>query len=213
MTISKSNLYAEKVLNKIKTAYNIETDASLARFLGMKPNTLAMQKKRGSLNWFRILQKCSDIDKNWLLHFNSFPANQTSFLLPYIKQSRMFSGQSLLNDVSNLKKATFPSYLLPEELTNNTDQLLLIKIDDSPRQSTMNNGDVLLVHTEVDPPVENKHYLVDYKKQLLLTRMVVESGNQITLTNENVKLSHHKIQSHSNEITLIGRVHWIGNEL
>lgn len=57
-----------QIINRIKEAYDLKTDADLARFLGINPSTLGMQKNRGSLDWQLILDRCSDLNKNWLIN-------------------------------------------------------------------------------------------------------------------------------------------------
>ncbi|MDZ7680903.1 MAG: hypothetical protein U5J63_04110 [Fodinibius sp.] len=56
-----------KILQRIKEAYHLETDAEVANFLNIKPSTLSMQKNRGRLNLQRIINTCSELNKNWLL--------------------------------------------------------------------------------------------------------------------------------------------------
>ena len=56
------------ILERIKQAYHLETDAQLADFLGINASTLSMQKNRGRLNLQLIIEKCQDLNKNWLLH-------------------------------------------------------------------------------------------------------------------------------------------------
>ena len=55
------------ILERIKKAYHLETDAEVADFLDINPSTLSMQKNRGRLDLKRIIEKCSDLNKNWLL--------------------------------------------------------------------------------------------------------------------------------------------------
>lgn len=55
------------LLERIKEAYILETDAEVAEFLDLNPSTLSMQKNRGRLNLKRIIEKCNDLNKNWLL--------------------------------------------------------------------------------------------------------------------------------------------------
>ena len=55
------------LIQRIKQAYHLETDAEVADFLDIKPSTLSMQKNRGSLDLKRIISKCDDLNKNWLL--------------------------------------------------------------------------------------------------------------------------------------------------
>jgi len=54
------------VFNRIKDLYNLKNDADLARFLGVNPTTLAMHRKRGRLDFDRVISVCADADLNWV---------------------------------------------------------------------------------------------------------------------------------------------------
>jgi hypothetical protein len=54
------------VFNRIKTLYNLKNDADLARFLGVNPTTLAMHRKRGRLDYDKVIAVCGDADLNWV---------------------------------------------------------------------------------------------------------------------------------------------------
>ncbi|MGJ1419957.1 helix-turn-helix domain-containing protein [Sphingobacterium spiritivorum] len=55
------------ILNKIKLHYNFKSDAEFARFLEIKPNSLANWYSRNTMDYERVFSKCEDIDANWLL--------------------------------------------------------------------------------------------------------------------------------------------------
>lgn len=55
------------MIDRLKLAYGIRTDAALAAFLGIKPNTISMWKKRRVLDFNLIFTKCDDISASWLL--------------------------------------------------------------------------------------------------------------------------------------------------
>lgn len=57
----------KNILERLKSAYKLPTDAALATFLGVKPNTISMWKKKGLLDYDLILTKCDDISYDWLL--------------------------------------------------------------------------------------------------------------------------------------------------
>lgn len=59
------------VFNRIKTLYNLKNDADLARFLGVNPTTLAMHRKRGRLDFDRVISVCGDADLNWVFRGQS----------------------------------------------------------------------------------------------------------------------------------------------
>ncbi|MDZ7659857.1 LexA family transcriptional regulator [Fodinibius sp.] len=56
-----------EILERIKEAYHFKTDAEVADFLDINPSTLSMQKNRGRLDLKRIIERCNDLNKNWLL--------------------------------------------------------------------------------------------------------------------------------------------------
>ena len=212
MTNSKNNNYVEQILEKIKSAYHLDTDASLARFLDMKPNTLAMQKKRGSLNWVRIFEKCSDLDKNWLLHSNHDSSNDFPVLIPMVKQNNIKTGTSVLSDTTSYKKVTFPVYLLPEDLIDYTDQLILVNVDQPPPSSRLTDGDVVLTHVNVSQPVENKFYLVTYKQKILLTRINIRSEEKVLLFDQQTSAPMTYVNRNTSDFSIIGRVYWVGSK-
>ncbi|MCE7934592.1 MAG: hypothetical protein DYG96_08360 [Chlorobi bacterium CHB2] len=56
-----------KILDRIKTAYQLETDANVAKFLNIATSTLSSWKKRGRANYVRIFAKCEDLNLHWLI--------------------------------------------------------------------------------------------------------------------------------------------------
>lgn len=59
------------VLDRLKTYYNLQTDSKLAELLGVQPNTLSMQRSRGTLPIEKIVERCSNVNMNWLLNTNA----------------------------------------------------------------------------------------------------------------------------------------------
>lgn len=58
--------YVNSVLGRIKVLYNLKSDTDLARFLGVNPSTLAMHRKRGKLDFDKVIAVCADADLNWV---------------------------------------------------------------------------------------------------------------------------------------------------
>lgn len=58
------------ILNEIKSHYGFKSDAEFARFLGIKPQTLASWYSRNTFDIDLLYSKCVDIDANWLLTGN-----------------------------------------------------------------------------------------------------------------------------------------------
>lgn len=55
------------ILNKIKLHYKFKNDAEFARFLGIKPQTLASWHTRNTFDIDLLYAKCESIDGNWLI--------------------------------------------------------------------------------------------------------------------------------------------------
>ncbi|MEJ5143969.1 helix-turn-helix domain-containing protein [Sphingobacterium sp. MYb388] len=53
------------ILNEIKLHYGFKNDAEFARFLGIKPNSLANWYSRNTFNYETLFTKCDDIRAEW----------------------------------------------------------------------------------------------------------------------------------------------------
>ncbi len=60
-------LSKKKILDRIKTFYNLKNNAKLAAFLGVPPTTLSSWYSRDTFDLDIIYEKCVDIDLAWLL--------------------------------------------------------------------------------------------------------------------------------------------------
>lgn len=213
MSKSKNNTLVERVLQKIKNAYDIKTDASLARFLGMRPNTLAMQKKRNSLDWFRIFKVCNDLDKNWLLHDNpSSNGISSPIRFRFINQSKLTSHNSTSKPHPEANEILMPPHLFPEDILQgyDPDNCILVKIDRTTRTSEVNIGDVVLVYTDIDGPHNDEFHLIDYEGTTQVTHIAYKSSYRLILKDQDRNDSTDPVAIDSKDVTLIGRVLWIG---
>lgn len=55
------------ILDRIKVHYNFQSNAELARFLGIAPTTLSSWYSRNSIDYDLIFAKCEDINLEWLI--------------------------------------------------------------------------------------------------------------------------------------------------
>lgn len=96
--------------SKIKKAYNLSTDLDLANHLSVKPSTLSMQRIRGSIDYDNIIEKCSDIDFNWLFKSNEYEITSEE-MYDYSSKSQELKGllvterQKIENLTKELEKA------------------------------------------------------------------------------------------------------------
>jgi len=61
----------KSILERIKKFYNIKEDKELAKFLGVTPQNIYDWKKRGTIKIDILLEKCSEMDLNYLLRGES----------------------------------------------------------------------------------------------------------------------------------------------
>jgi phage repressor protein C with HTH and peptisase S24 domain len=73
---------ATAVLDRIKDAYDLDTDASLAEKLDVATSTVATWRKRDSIPYQRIISKCEDVDLNWTFGTPASSRKATSESLP-----------------------------------------------------------------------------------------------------------------------------------
>ncbi len=64
---SDDSRYAEKIIHRVKEAYQLSTDAELAEFLGVGRSTPSNWKSRNSLDYDLLFTKCKDLNFNWLI--------------------------------------------------------------------------------------------------------------------------------------------------
>lgn len=55
------------ILNRLKEAYNLNSNADLSRFLGVTPSVINNWYSRNTIDYDLIITKCVDINFNWLL--------------------------------------------------------------------------------------------------------------------------------------------------
>ena len=57
---------ATVILDKIKSHYSLRSNVELAEFLGVSPQVVSNWYSRNTINFQRVIDRCSDMDLNWL---------------------------------------------------------------------------------------------------------------------------------------------------
>lgn len=65
------NFSSYQILERIKEAYQLKNNSELARFLGVKPNTISNWYSRNSIDFDIIFSKCENISLDWLINGNN----------------------------------------------------------------------------------------------------------------------------------------------
>lgn len=59
---------ANDILDRIKAAYQLGSDAALAKLLGKAPSTISTWRRRGSVDYTMIFAICQDLNANYILY-------------------------------------------------------------------------------------------------------------------------------------------------
>lgn len=182
------------ILERIKEAYHLETDAEVADFLGIKPSTLSMQKNRGRLNLQRIIEKCSDLNKNWLLDGEGEMRQN-----PQSRENRIpiYSSLSVENHTPDLHKSIKAgsfSANVTDELQNfsSSDQVIGYVISNDSMEPILKKNDIAIIDMN-NSAREDGIFLISSDQKVFFSRSSEIQEQRI----------------HKNGMNMIGEVVWI----
>ncbi|RKE02345.1 LexA family transcriptional regulator [Marinifilum flexuosum] len=78
----ESQIATIEIIERLKSAYQLDTDSVLAEFLGVKRNTISSWKSRNTINYDLIFAKCDDLNLNWLITGEGQPFKKNSYKEP-----------------------------------------------------------------------------------------------------------------------------------
>jgi len=213
-----------EIINRIKKAYGFKSDAEVARFLDLKPNTLAMQKSRGTLDLERIIEKCPELNKNWLLHgIGPLRLHTSNYQTPYNRLEYY--------DIPFFKKVEFdhkgkpkpahnpvytlavPIYYVDEELNEPPENLFLTRVKNDSMHPTFLKNDIILVNMGVQDPINGSIFLVRINSEIDCKRIQSLPGNRYKLISDNDSYSSYEINPEAEGFDVLGRIEWIGHRL
>ena len=97
----KDKLDKVQILNRIKTHYGFKQKSQLAGFLGINTSTLSNWYARNTLDLDLILEKCVDLNPNWIINGKNTQHLKQSDTVDTNNQN----GEELLkNEIQHLKQ-------------------------------------------------------------------------------------------------------------
>lgn len=63
---------SSEILNRIKSYYSLRSNVELAEFLEETPQNISNWYSRGTLNYQKVIEKCKDVDLNWIFRGRAF---------------------------------------------------------------------------------------------------------------------------------------------
>lgn len=195
------------ILKRIKKAYSLQTDAEVADFLGIKPSTLSMQKNRGRLNLQRIIKRCSDLNKNWLLDGKG--KMRTEDQHPREAYISVYSSLEIENQVPNLQKSIKAGTLyadITDELRqfSSSDHVIGYVVSGKLMEPTLSKNDIAIINLEGTPEQEGI-YLISSDHKLFFSHVEKQMGSYV-LKNTTEQSSQNY---NENGFETIGKLVWI----
>lgn len=202
-----------QILTRIKKAYHLETDAEVAKLLDIKPSTLSMQKNRGKLDLVRIINKCSDLNKNWLLDgegptWRDHVQNVAD--IPIFSSITISeNGKPLLNK-SNKVSQLSADEKSPEYLKgSSSDSLMGYIVSADAMEPTIKKKDIAIVDTSDKKPKDGAIFLITLNRTVGCRRVQENSGSIYSINGDNMAYQPVEVSKNGDGFCLIGKVVWI----
>lgn len=205
---------ANEVLDRLKSAYNLKSDADLADRLGVAPNTVATWRRRDSIPFERILSHCDDLDLNWILKGRngsqsaiiSSPTQdyqlQKKIQIP-IYENAAGAGTGERGRDSIMAYGTFFRGWLRNEVGVQLDHLFIAPVRGRSMEDLLVDGDLVLC--ERVEKIRYEDIYVCWLNDELKVKHVHRAGGTIVLRNENDRYPAIEVGP-GDDFDVIGRV-------
>lgn len=210
-----------KILQRIKKAYNIKTDADLARFLDLKPNTLAMQKKRNAVDLDRIFKKCEDLNKNWLVdgigpmrleRHGDVEEIEGFYLLPLYRNVKLTDENGLVPENDSCDRIAFRKEFIYEKVQTDAERLFALKITNDSMEPTLKVGDTVLVNQDETDARVGLTYVVCINDDISYKRIQPMPGKRYQLISDNKTYDPIQVHAEEEDFEIIGKIEWVAHK-
>jgi hypothetical protein len=209
-----------QILARIKKAYHLETDAEVAKLLGIKPSTLSMQKNRGKLDIVRIINKCSDLNKNWLLDgegpmWREAIQQQKVQGIPIFSKIKFSENGKLLRGKSNKVSKIIADGEAPKYLKKySTEKLVGYLVSADSMEPTIKKEDIAVVNTSDKTPRAGAVFLISFNDTVGCRRVQQNPGGIYSISSDNQAYEPFQVSiDGDHNFHLIGKVVWIVRSL
>jgi len=205
---------AKAVLDRLKDAYDLDSDAALARKVDVASNTVASWRHRGTIPFDKILSKCNELDLNWVLKGEKSSQNEM------VKDpSRDLSGDAIRipiyedavgagpGDVAQddiVAYGTFFRRWLRSEIGIQPDRAFIAPVRGRSMEDLLTDGDLVLCERAEEIRFEDI-YVCRYEGELKVKHAHQANGT-IVLQSENDRYPSIQVGS-GDDCGVIGRVH------
>lgn len=222
--LKKSNNTGEpnEILDRLKHAYDIHSDAELSRFLNLNPSTIATWRSSGSMKFDRIFEYTRELNINWLLYGDGpvWRRNLSSTNSPQTLEPAV-TYDPLITEPSRKARSRpdetiylgLPGSYVRNELGYAPDELLLTRAQGKGMEPTIRHGDLLLIHRKAERPFDSQIYLLNLDGSLICRRITEQPGRKLRLTCDNPAVDPVTVTENQKSLKIIGQVIWFGRAL
>lgn len=220
------------VLDRLRQAYQLESDADLARFLEINASTVATWRRKASMKFDRIFEYASELNMNWLLYGEgpvwraglergnivSEPPglpDQGEKDIPYYRTLQTTPHGKIINSPESERVVCLelPSSFVNKELEANLADLFLTRFRGDSMTPTIEDRDFILVQKNKSMPFAGRIYLFLLDGSLLCKRIHEQPDNRILIMSDNPRYENLEIDRDHESFKVIGRVLWSGRQL
>lgn len=202
-----------KLLQRLKKAYHLDTDAEVAKFLEIKPSTLSMQKNRGNYDLSRIIDKCSDLNMNWLLYGEGPMRYQENSLYDNSANIPIYTDVNQIKneDSTQMRKELFRILLdggSAAFLDNNSSPSGMkgFTINSDAMYPTLKKKDVAIIDTGYDHVVNEAIFLFSYQNSVMYRRIQLTPDGDYSVCSDNDTHETFKVPCEDEKLNIIGKV-------
>ncbi|MEX1211915.1 MAG: S24 family peptidase [Balneolaceae bacterium] len=224
-----------KILDRLRNVYALDSDAELARFLGVNPSTVATWRAKETMKYDRIFERTGDLNLHWLLTGEGAlfpdPLNKraaerllthlpsTMPPIPFLEPEQIGTYEADVEPPSTQEPDaatiafTLPETFVRQELDSNPEHLFLFRAPGDSMEPTVRHRDVLLVNRSIQTPVSGRIFLIRLNRSLFCKRIQELPDGRLQLLSDNANCPPMEIRSQDNSLELIGMVVWVGRSI
>lgn len=201
----------DEIIARIKEAYNLEADADVAEFLDLNPSTLSMQKIRGRLNLKLIIEKCTELNKNWLLDGEGpiwrSEMGSDAIRIPLYSSFEFRNDNEL--DLGNSEAEGTIMVDIPEEWDHysSAEHLIGYPILEEAMVPKLQVHDIGFFDLKNTSPDDGSVFLLSYDQKIICGQ-IQESGENYIINAVNMINDKTEVSLNSNDSNIIGEMIW-----
>lgn len=212
------------IVDRLKLAYKMRSDAELARFLGVVPSTISNWQRRGSIDHDLIFTKCNDLNEAWILTGDGpmrrsaagaaeeqGPYSGAAFTYVPMVRGPIRAGRGILPDNIIETVLAFRSEWIARK--GDPASMAVIKVTGDSMEPTLLTGDLVLVDLSrnvIDP--HGGIYAIGVDDSIMIKRLqLLAEPGRVLIASDNPK--YQPMEMPSDQVIINGKVIWYGREL